>query len=749
MGEFSAPPAGSGDMSAEPPLYLYKQFIVVLVLTAAGVVLAAPFTPHGGILWYLVVFTSINLFNGLGQMARMVDALRKLRARAIPRPPGAASLKALPAAADAKGLPPASPEPEGAHLLHVEDVPAWHHVFVIPNYKEELAVLCATLDRLASHRHASHYTILLAMEEKEAYAEQKAAQLQEQYCLRFKAILFTLHSLDPVHEMPGKASNVNAAVRQFSATIPPSERSRYMLTIMDADALVPPAYVAQIEATTASIGPGAEGNIYAAPVLFEQNGAAVPSLVRVTDYTWGALAMQNLNNWSGTGFPISNYSLSLALAASVDYWDTWWAAAGAGGGGGAAASFGLLRQGGGQAAAAAAGVRGGGDGRRPGGRRRPHGTRPRAARGPGRMEAPRAPGDSPRPPPPPLPRSRPDAIGEDMHMFIKAYSKTRGAARLYPIFAPINMGHINADGFLASCVARYTQVRHGARVAARAASGASKQWEGGGGGPAAAGLDQRPLGPSAASRSAPCRPAAAAPQQPGRPPAAPRLLTPLPSPPHPHPQTIQAERHMRGIADTAYAMREVARRNMPLNLRTACLVWGCWEAHLVSTVSLMSFIFLPMLYSFLGTIRVPYYDHPLQRAIIDNLGRVNLVLMIVILVCHEMARATARRHLYGMRSPSIPCTPHGIVVHVASYLWLFVGVWSYTVLPMLVVIFKHALNIRSTNYIVAEKKATREAEPSPAPPGDGGLPVSLSALGGAGGSGGALSGLGGAGGRRK
>ena len=44
-------------------------------------------------------------------------------------------------------------------------------------------------------------------------------------------------------------------------------------------------------------------------------------------------------------------------------------------------------------------------------------------------------------------------------MFIKAYAKTHGSARLYPIFAPINMGHINADGFLASCVARYTQVR--------------------------------------------------------------------------------------------------------------------------------------------------------------------------------------------------------------------------------------------------------------------------------------------------
>jgi hypothetical protein len=164
---------------------------------------------------------------------------------------------------------------------------------------------------------------------------------------------------------------------------------------------------------------------------------------------------------------------------------------------------------------------------------------------------------------------------------------------------------------------------------------------------------------------------------------------------------------MRGIADTAYAMREVARGNAPLNWRTGAMLWGCWEAHLVSTVSLMSFIFLPMLFGALASLGVPHHSHALQRSIIDNMGRANLVLMIVVLVCFEVARSTCRRHLYGMRGPSIPCTPHGLVVHVASYLWLFFGVWSYTVLPMLVVIFKHLFNVRSTNYIVATKVSAK------------------------------------------
>jgi len=329
MGELQGPVALPSEMSAEPRrFWWYKQFIVVLVLLAAAVILAAPFSAHAGwLLWYLVAITGINVFNAFGQTARMISAVRKIRAQSVPRSPAAVPIKpAAKPGAEAAGpweAVSAPSETEGVCLLKVEDAPFWHHVFVIPNYKEDMQVLRATLDRLAAHRHASHYTILLAMEEKEAEAEQKASQLQEQYCLRFKAILFTLHTLDPVTEMPGKASNVNAAVRQFAATVPPTERARYMLTIMDADALVPPAYITEVESTTAGVGADAADHIYAAPVLFEQNGHEVPSLVRVTDYTWGALAMQNLNNWSGVGFPISNYSLSLALAASVDFWDTW------------------------------------------------------------------------------------------------------------------------------------------------------------------------------------------------------------------------------------------------------------------------------------------------------------------------------------------------------------------------------------------------------------------------------------------
>lgn len=52
----------------------------------------------------------------------------------------------------------------------------------------------------------------------------------------------------------------------------------------------------------------------------------------------------------------------------------------------------------------------------------------------------------------------PDAIGEDMHMFIKCFLRTNGATRLHPIHAPINMTHVQGEGYIKSLCARFYQV---------------------------------------------------------------------------------------------------------------------------------------------------------------------------------------------------------------------------------------------------------------------------------------------------
>lgn len=297
---------------------------------------------------------------------------------------------------------------------------------------------------------------------------------------------------------------------------------------------MPFEYVQQLESVSGGVAnPG--GHVYAAPVLFEQDSSAVPGIVRATDYMWSALAAQNLNSWFGVGFPISNYSISLQLAADVGYWDTW-----------------------------------------------------------------------------------PDAIGEDMHMFIKAFLRTNGAATLQPIHAPINMTHVAGANWLRSLWARF----------------------------------------------------------------------------------LQAERHMRGIADTAYVMHEWG--SCAFSLRKAVMFVACLEAHLIPVVTLTSLVILPVYYNLvalLATGGIPRPSSlPLPMRVLALLGQGNLVFVLLIICCYETIRSIARRHIYRQcdndKHERCWWNCPRYVLHCLNYLTLFVSVWVYTVVPVVLVVGKHMFNVR-------------------------------------------------------
>jgi hypothetical protein len=52
-----------------------------------------------------------------------------------------------------------------------------------------------------------------------------------------------------------------------------------------------------------------------------------------------------------------------------------------------------------------------------------------------------------------------DAIGEDMHMWLKCFFKTDGHARTAPIFVPINLTNVQCEGYAANLYARYVQAK--------------------------------------------------------------------------------------------------------------------------------------------------------------------------------------------------------------------------------------------------------------------------------------------------
>lgn len=50
-----------------------------------------------------------------------------------------------------------------------------------------------------------------------------------------------------------------------------------------------------------------------------------------------------------------------------------------------------------------------------------------------------------------------DAVGEDLHMWLKCFFKTEGLARSVPIYVPINLTNVQTSGYLANMNARYVQ----------------------------------------------------------------------------------------------------------------------------------------------------------------------------------------------------------------------------------------------------------------------------------------------------
>ena len=149
------------------------------------------------------------------------------------------------------------------------------------------------------------------MEAKEQDHQAKASALIEEFRTSFDQVILAVHMLLP-HEMAGKASNVNSAVREIVDQL----SGETMLTILDADAEVCETYISELDPISNM------RDIYAAPILFEQNFSSTPMLVCVNDYIWSSMAIQNMNALNKIGFPMSAYSLSVNLVQRVGFWDT-------------------------------------------------------------------------------------------------------------------------------------------------------------------------------------------------------------------------------------------------------------------------------------------------------------------------------------------------------------------------------------------------------------------------------------------
>lgn len=199
-----------------------------------------------------------------------------------------------------------------------------HHVIILPNYKEDGNTLKETLNNLASHcRALTSYTVCLAMEQAEGpLCEEKARLIITQYSSSFKDVVYTIHPCNIEGEVRGKSSNVAWASREMTNYFG-IHKGHVVMTVMDADTAFAEDYFMAINHYFAVEKKGTRDEMmFCAPTLFDRNANDVPLLVRVNDVLWSIAVISNMYPSSAVKIPCSAYSVSMALAEKVKFWDS-------------------------------------------------------------------------------------------------------------------------------------------------------------------------------------------------------------------------------------------------------------------------------------------------------------------------------------------------------------------------------------------------------------------------------------------
>jgi hypothetical protein len=204
---------------------------------------------------------------------------------------------------------------------------AWEdvlHVVIIPNYDEPLPLLQRTLTALAQQSQArERLVIVLAMEAREAGAQDKARQLQAQFTDAFKAVYYTLHPQGLPGEMRCKSANEAWAGRWIKQAL--VDEQSYVLdhicvTTQDADTRWHPRHFA---ALTALFALDSERHLrfWQAPIRYHGNIWQINPLLRIVNAYATAFELAYLAAPWWLALPMSSYALSLRLLHESDYWD--------------------------------------------------------------------------------------------------------------------------------------------------------------------------------------------------------------------------------------------------------------------------------------------------------------------------------------------------------------------------------------------------------------------------------------------
>lgn len=203
------------------------------------------------------------------------------------------------------------------------------HMVLIPTYKEPFAVLDATFaSLLATTTDPKRLLLILACEERdEKNAQHISTKLRKKYQHAFRGIHVTMHPKDIPGEMVGKGANITYSMRHVCSEMEQQgllateeERERYLVTTIDADHLVHPAYFAILELSYVQAPNRQHHSFQPLPFLYN-NIWQVPifnRVVAISSMFWHLIESgrpHRLRNFSSHAQPLS------ALMA-MDFWST-------------------------------------------------------------------------------------------------------------------------------------------------------------------------------------------------------------------------------------------------------------------------------------------------------------------------------------------------------------------------------------------------------------------------------------------
>ncbi len=210
-------------------------------------------------------------------------------------------------------------------MSDVKKLPNWkkvYHIVVIPNYKEKPEKLGETLNYLVDQDLPTRQIVpVLAMEEREPGAKEKAEALTQEFGKKFKYFYYTLHP-DLPGEVKGKSSNEAWAGKWAKKKLVDElglDMDFLTISSCDADSLFHPKYFSCLTFKFLT-DKNRYHRFWEAAILYYSNIWRVPIPIRVVN-TFGSVWRMGILVRKDRLINMSTYSLSLKMLDKVGYWD--------------------------------------------------------------------------------------------------------------------------------------------------------------------------------------------------------------------------------------------------------------------------------------------------------------------------------------------------------------------------------------------------------------------------------------------